>query len=66
MVATAKRRERPKPPPVFGVYRCYHPHPVFPGRPCNKRLGAGSGEFQDICPRCHQPVAFLNPNDREG
>lgn len=70
MVATARRPvKRPEsppplpPPPVFGRYRCYWMNEF--GRPCNRLLGAGSGPFEGVCPRCRRRVAFPNPNDRE-
>lgn len=66
MVATARRsvKRSEAPPPVFGRYRCYWMNEF--GRPCNRLLGAGSGAFEGVCPRCRRRVAFLNPNDREG
>lgn len=64
-MATAKKpKARPAPPPVYGMYRCYHEHPEFPGRPCNRLLGAGAGALECVCPRCHNRLVFTNPNDR--
>lgn len=68
-VATAKKPRAARPPavpvtpPAGGNYRCYNDHPDFPGRPCNKMLGAGWGAWTLRCPRCKQMVHFENPND---
>lgn len=60
---TASKAPAARPEPIIGIYRCPHPHPVFAGRPCNKFLGYGRGEFTRTCPRCNRACAFLNPND---
>lgn len=71
MAATAKRAPRTPtaparihPEPVFGKYRCYWINGF--GRPCNKLLGVGAGQFEGVCPRCHNRLAFQKPNDIGG
>lgn len=61
--AEANPQERGAVAAVFGNYRCDHPSPSFPGRPCNKWLYAGTGPRTLRCPRCKRERVFREPND---